>query len=95
MLEGGNPNVRHHGKGLKRATFCHGVELSYCLVTVRALTETVGFTNNCIHQSHGDAIGLENLKHISPVNRIKGFSEVNESSYCQQVSGSDPFIDFS
>jgi len=41
VLEGGNPNARHHGKGLERATFCHGVELSYCLVTVRALTETV------------------------------------------------------
>ena len=41
MLEGGNPNVRHHRKGLERATFCHGGELSYCLVTVRALTETV------------------------------------------------------
>ena len=40
LLEGGNPNARHHGKGLERATFCHGVELSYCLVTVRALTET-------------------------------------------------------
>ena len=40
MLEGGNPIARHHGKGLERATFCHGVELSYCLVTVRALTET-------------------------------------------------------
>ena len=40
MLEGGNTNARHHGKGLERATFCHGVELSYCLVTVRALTET-------------------------------------------------------
>ena len=43
MLEGGNPNARHHGKGLERATFCHGVELSYCLVTVRALTETPSF----------------------------------------------------
>ena len=42
MLEGGNPNARHHGKGLERATFCHGVELSYCLVTVRVLTETIG-----------------------------------------------------
>ena len=42
MLEGGNPNARHHGKGLERVTFCHGVELSYCLVTVRALTETKG-----------------------------------------------------
>ena len=42
MLEGGNPNARIHGKGLERATFCHGVELSYCLVTVRALTETKG-----------------------------------------------------
>ena len=42
MLEGGNPNARHHGNGLERATFCHGVELSYCLVTVRALTETKG-----------------------------------------------------
>ena len=41
MLEGGNPNARHHGKGLERATFCHGVELSYCLVTVRVLTETI------------------------------------------------------
>ena len=41
MKEGGNPNARHHGKGLERATFCHGVELSYCLVTVRALTETM------------------------------------------------------
>ena len=41
MLEGGNPNARHHGKGFKRATFCHGVELNYCLVTVRALTETI------------------------------------------------------
>ena len=41
MLEGGNPNARHHGKGLERATFCHGVELSYYLVTVRALTETI------------------------------------------------------
>ena len=41
MLEGGNPNARHHGKGLERATFGHGFELSYCLVTVRALTETV------------------------------------------------------
>ena len=41
MLEGGNPNARHHGKGLERGTFCHGVELSYCLVTVRALTETI------------------------------------------------------
>ena len=41
MLEGGNPIARHHGKGLERATFCHGVELSYCLVTVRALTETL------------------------------------------------------
>ena len=40
LLEGGNPNARHHEKGLERATFCHGVELSYCLVTVRALTET-------------------------------------------------------
>ena len=40
VLEGGNPNARHHGKGLERATFCHDVELSYCLVTVRALTET-------------------------------------------------------
>ena len=40
MLEGGNPNARHHGKGLGRATFCHGFELRYCLVTVRALTET-------------------------------------------------------
>ena len=40
LLEGGNPNARHHGKGLERATFCHGVELSYCLVTVRVLTET-------------------------------------------------------
>ena len=40
VLEGGNPNARHHGKGLERGTFCHGVELSYCLVTVRALTET-------------------------------------------------------
>ena len=40
LLEGGNPIARHHGKGLERATFCHGVELSYCLVTVRALTET-------------------------------------------------------
>ena len=35
MLEGGNPNARHHGKGLERATCCHGVELSYPLVTVR------------------------------------------------------------
>ena len=42
MLGGGNPNARHHGKGLERATFRHGVELSYCLVTVRALTETGG-----------------------------------------------------
>ena len=42
MLESGNPNARHRGKGLERATFCHGVELSYCLVTVRALTETKG-----------------------------------------------------
>ena len=41
MLEGGNPNARHRGKGFDRATFCHGVELSYCLVAVRALTETV------------------------------------------------------
>ena len=41
MLEGGNPNARHRGKGLERATFCHGVELSYCVVTVRALTETI------------------------------------------------------
>ena len=40
MLEGSNPNARHLGKGLERATFCHGVELSYCLVTVIALTET-------------------------------------------------------
>ena len=40
MLEGGNPNARHHGKGLERATSYHGVELGYCLVTVRALTET-------------------------------------------------------
>ena len=40
MLESGNPNARHHGKGLERATFCHGVELSYCLVAVRALTAT-------------------------------------------------------
>ena len=40
MLEGGNPSARHHGKGLERATFCHGVELSYCLITVRALTQT-------------------------------------------------------
>ena len=35
MLEGVNPNARHPGKGLERATFHHGVELSYCLVTVR------------------------------------------------------------
>ena len=28
------------GRGLERATFGHGVQLSYCLVTVRALTET-------------------------------------------------------
>ena len=54
----------------------------------------VGYTN-CIHQSLGDAIGLENLKHLSPVHRIKGISEVNECNYCQQVSGSDPFINFS
>ena len=40
LLEGGNPYARHHGKALERETFCHGVELSYCLVTVRALTET-------------------------------------------------------
>ena len=40
MLEGGNLIARHHGKGLERATFYHGVELSYCFVTVRALTET-------------------------------------------------------
>ena len=40
LLEVGNPNARHHGKGLERVTFCHGVELSYCLVTVGALTET-------------------------------------------------------
>ena len=40
MLEGGNPNARHPGKRLERATFCDGVELSYRLVTVRALTET-------------------------------------------------------
>ena len=40
MLEGGNPNDRHHRKGLERVTFCHGIELSYCLVTVRGLTET-------------------------------------------------------
>ena len=31
VLEGGTPNARHHGKGLGRATFCHGVELSYYL----------------------------------------------------------------
>ena len=54
----------------------------------------MGYTN-CIHQSLGDAIGLENLKHLSPVHRIKGISEVNECIYCQQVSGSDPFINFS
>ena len=36
MLEGGNPIARHHGKGLERATFCHGVELSYCLFTVKS-----------------------------------------------------------
>ena len=36
MLEGVNPNARHHGKGLERVTFCHGVELSYCLVTVKS-----------------------------------------------------------
>ena len=30
VLGRGNPNARHHGKGLERATFCHGVELSYC-----------------------------------------------------------------
>ena len=40
MLEGGNLIARHHGKGLERGTFCYGVELSHCLVTVRALTET-------------------------------------------------------
>ena len=44
----------------------------------------------CIHQLLGDAIGLENLKHLSPVHRVKGISEVNECNYCQQVSGSDP-----
>ena len=42
MLEGDNANARHHGKELERATFCHGIELSYRLVTVRALTETKG-----------------------------------------------------
>ena len=41
MLEGGNPIARHYWKELERATFCHGVELSYCLVTVRALTEAL------------------------------------------------------
>ena len=41
MLEGGNPIPRHYWKELERATFCHGVELSYCLVTVRALTEAL------------------------------------------------------
>ena len=40
MLEGGNSNARRDGRGLERATFYHGVELSYCRVTVRALTET-------------------------------------------------------
>ena len=47
LLEDGNPNARHHGKGVERATFCHGVELSYCLVTVRALTET--YINTRLH----------------------------------------------
>ena len=52
MLEGGNPNARHHGKGLERATFCHGVELSYCLVTVRALTETIRNVKPILRQSN-------------------------------------------
>lgn len=27
LLEGGNPNARHHGKVLERATFCRGVDV--------------------------------------------------------------------
>ena len=54
MLKGGTPNARHHGKGLERATFCHGVELSYCLVTVRALTETAAVTQQKITQNEVD-----------------------------------------
>ena len=38
MLESISPNAKHHGKGLDRATCCHGVELSYWLVTVRLLS---------------------------------------------------------
>ena len=39
----------------------------------------------------GDAIGLQNLKHLSPVDSFKGFSEVDEYNYCWQISGSDSF----
>ena len=35
------------GRGLERAKFCHGIELSCCLVTVRALTETT-VTTDCL-----------------------------------------------
>ena len=39
-LHTSNDVIPHKTAPIERATFCHGVELSYCLVTVRALTET-------------------------------------------------------
>ena len=78
MLEGGNPNVRHHLKGLERATFCQGVELSYCLVTVRALTETVTKFEiqpvQCLHAV--DSLNVPNVKHESRSKRVKQFCQL-------------------
>ena len=46
----------------------------------------VSFTNG-IHQPCGEAIGLENLNRLSPVDRVEGFTEVDECNYCWQISG--------
>ena len=86
MLEGGNPIARHDGKGLERVTFCHGVELSYCLVTVRALTETVPF--RCLAscpQKGLIAIGLEYSKCICAVIEVKQLRDkVNQEAKDEQ-----------
>ena len=82
MLEGGNPIARHHGKGLERATFCHGVELSYCLVTVGALTETTGIpsskskhrrTSALLHNSRNIRICMGKNLSFPRLTKMKGF----------------------
>lgn len=60
-------------------------EFSFTVVKGHQRCFLVSFTN-CVHQLCGDAIALENLKHLSPVDRVKGFSEVDECNHCWQIS---------